>query len=802
MSAKFNVLISFLILWRSSFAALNKGDKCSLKDGSSGTCKLIKACPSANQLIKAGVFPVICGIEGTASIVCCKDGEDQAKTINTTTTTNQVNGRKPGDISRQKCEEYSEYAYEKIPSPTLLLKPHITKKLVCDIQRNNKFFSGSSEASRREFPHMALIGYRPKDEVIWNCQGCLISENFVLTAAQCLFTPSNDPAKLVRVGLTNKTDPTHMQERTVNEIIPYPEYEYPSKYHDIGLLRLSKDIQFNTYARPACLHTEKYSFYYFAIASGWSDLIVFGKKRNKDLMQTTLELFYGDECNQGYKQNVSPTGVLKDGIVEDLMICAGYSSIMTAICRGDFGGPLQIYHEETDKIKCMYDIIGVTSFIRDCGFENPPGVHTRVAAYIKWIEDTVWPNCDMSSRLSPNVVLFIFLLSGGSFAILYEGDKCSLKDGIEGTCKFITQCPTAMQLLRTGVYPIICGFQGTLSIVCCKNEEVLKGTSASTMTTSVPESTKPTYKPQDRGAANTTSRTPGDISKQKCKEYAKYAYERSQSPTLSIIRHYSNTLECDQHRIQLIVGGTLASRREFPHMALIGYKTDNEVLWGCGGSVISENFVLTSAHCLKKQQLGPATLVRVGFTNKTDLTHMQERTVSEIIPYPEYSFTRYHDVGLLKLSRNLELNTYVRPACLQTKKNIPFEKAIASGWGVTEFSGDTSSDLLKVVLEFFSVDKCNYTYRRDISPTALKDGIVDDLMICAGSSKEFKDTCQGDSGGPLQVYHKETEEVKCMYDIIGVTSFGKSCGLATDVPGVYSRVSAYIKWIEDTVWPN
>lgn len=121
---------------------------------------------------------------------------------------------------------------------------------------------------------------------------------------------------------------------------------------------------------------------------------------------------------------------------------------------------------------------------------------------------------------------------------------------------------------------------------------------------------------------------------------------------------------------------------------------------------------------------------------------MQERAISEIVAYPEYSYTRYHDIALLRLSKNIDFNTYVRPACLQTEKDIPSSKVVASGWGATEFSGDTSNDLLKVVLELFSVDKCNYTYRRDISPTRLRNGIVDDLMICAGSTKDLKDTCQ------------------------------------------------------------
>lgn len=40
-----------------------------------------------------------------------------------------------------------------------------------------------------------------------------------------------------------------------------------------------------------------------------------------------------------------------------------------------------------------------------------------------------------------------------------------------------------------------------------------------------------------------------------------------------------------------------------------------------------------------------------------------------------------------------------------------------------------------------------------------------------------------------------------VYYIVGITSFGKACGISGD-PGVYTRVQAYLRWIEDIVWPN
>lgn len=56
---------------------------------------------------------------------------------------------------------------------------------------------------------------------------------------------------------------------------------------------------------------------------------------------------------------------------------------------------------------------------------------------------------------------------------------------------------------------------------------------------------------------------------------------------------------------------------------------------------------------------------------------------------------------------------------------------------------------------------------------------------------------QGDSGGPLQF--EDTKPIS-HYTIVGITSFGKACGVANSV-GVYTRVAQYIDWIEDIVWP-
>lgn len=50
---------------------------------------------------------------------------------------------------------------------------------------------------------------------------------------------------------------------------------------------------------------------------------------------------------------------------------------------------------------------------------------------------------------------------------------------------------------------------------------------------------------------------------------------------------------------------------------------------------------------------------------------------------------------------------------------------------------------------------------------------------------------QGDSGGPLMIKDFKTN----IWSVVGIVSHGVGCG-SKDFPGVYTRVAAFIDWIE------
>lgn len=193
---------------------------------------------------------------------------------------------------------------------------------------------------------------------------------------------------------------------------------------------------------------------------------------------------------------------------------------------------------------------------------------------------------------------------------------------------------------------------------------------------------------------------------------------------------------------------------------------------------------------------GEPTFVRIGdlnFQRNDEESDPQTIRVSRVVAHPSYrSPQQYNDIALLELAQDMRFSQYSRPACLNSQQSLKERRAIASGWGVTEYFGDTSESLLKVTLDLFRFGDCQPSYERN---RKLSQGLIESQQLCAGSYDSEKDTCEGDSGGPLQVYHS----LYCMYNIVGVTSFGKGCGSA-GLPGVYARVSNYIDWIESNAF--
>jgi hypothetical protein len=75
--------------------------------------------------------------------------------------------------------------------------------------------------------------------------------------------------RLGDIDLKNSADDVDVQDVNVLRRIPYPDYRISENYHDIGLLQLDKDVTFDSYVKPACLHSQGNVPEDKPIATGW-----------------------------------------------------------------------------------------------------------------------------------------------------------------------------------------------------------------------------------------------------------------------------------------------------------------------------------------------------------------------------------------------------------------------------------------------------------------------------------------------------------------------------------------------------
>ena len=209
----------------------------------------------------------------------------------------------------------------------------------------------------------------------------------------------------------------------------------------------------------------------------------------------------------------------------------------------------------------------------------------------------------------------------------------------------------------------------------------------------------------------------------------------------------------------LIIGGNITKQGEFPHMAAIGWKYNGFSSFQCGGSLISERFVLTAAHCNMDGRGRPPTFVRLGDQN----LKIREPEMSEI-DVPIYKFIQhekfnsssfYYDIAVIKLVYTVVFNNVTRPACLWQASTLLSKDVIASGWGRAKETGfSTSDDLRKAELHIIRPDIC----KQLLNLPQFRRGILSSQM-CAGVLTGGIDTC---NGGKIKNFNSDVFiNVKC-----------------------------------------
>ncbi|MFJ8862628.1 S1 family peptidase [Streptomyces sp. NPDC102451] len=207
----------------------------------------------------------------------------------------------------------------------------------------------------------------------------------------------------------------------------------------------------------------------------------------------------------------------------------------------------------------------------------------------------------------------------------------------------------------------------------------------------------------------------------------------------------------------------------------------------CGGVAIAPTKVLTAAHCLREDVLG-ASVVEVRdlriIAGRDELSGPggQEIAVRSSWVNPGYDpHTNAADLAVLTLARALPKNSVIPMAGAGEAAYEPGTAATVYGWGDTTGYGAYASGLHAATVRVLPDSDCARAY-----PGGAQGAYDASSMLCAGTTAGGRDACQGDSGGPLVARGR----------LIGLVSWGSGCG-SPGSPGVYTRVSAAIRWMAD-----
>ncbi|MGK4905759.1 S1 family peptidase [Streptomyces sp. PHES57] len=216
-----------------------------------------------------------------------------------------------------------------------------------------------------------------------------------------------------------------------------------------------------------------------------------------------------------------------------------------------------------------------------------------------------------------------------------------------------------------------------------------------------------------------------------------------------------------------VVGGTRAQQGQFPFMVRLSM--------GCGGSLLTQDVVLTAAHCVDGSGPDTSITATAGVVDLRDPAAVKVRS-TEVVQAPGYD-GQGKDWALIKLAKPIDQPT------LAIAKDDTYNKGdfTIAGWGADREGGAQQRYLLTAQVPYVDDATCKSAY----------PDLVEGEELCAGRMDTGGvDTCQGDSGGPMFRKDDAGQWVQ-----VGIVSWGDGCA-RPGKPGVYTEVSTFASDIQ------
>ncbi|NXI92371.1 ENTK Enteropeptidase, partial [Psophia crepitans] len=154
--------------------------------------------------------------------------------------------------------------------------------------------------------------------------------------------------------------------------------------------------------------------------------------------------------------------------------------------------------------------------------------------------------------------------------------------------------------------------------------------------------------------------------------------------------HFSMNISstCGKHLVTQnngtrIVGGSDARKEAWPWIVSLHFNSRPV----CGASLVSDEWLVTAAHCVYGRQLKPSQWKAVlGLYDQSDMTELSTvvRNINQIVINPHYmKRTKDSDIALMHLQYKVQYTDYIQPICLPEKNQqfLPGINCSIAGWG-------------------------------------------------------------------------------------------------------------------------